>query len=122
MVKVVCLGNEFIEGDSLAKEVGVLLAGDYEIVNVRDSFELMGIVSSGIEFVVLDVVLGLKEVRRIDVQDLRVDSIASAHDFDAAYVLKLMNAEAQIIGMPMEGDAEEVVVKVRKLIAHGLHG
>ncbi len=42
-MKIICLGNEFAEGDSLAKDVGGLLMGEYEVVNVKDSFELMGI-------------------------------------------------------------------------------
>ena len=113
MVKIVCLGNEFVEEDCFAKEVGEMLKGDFEVVNVRDSFELMGIISEvggrrsevGEGFVILDVVEGLSEVVRLKVEDLRADGIVSAHDFDAVYVLKLMDADVRIIGIPMSGDA-----------------
>ncbi len=113
-MKIVCLGNEFIEGDRLAKEVGVLLSGDFDVVNVQDSFELMGVVSGGEEFVILDVVEGLDEVVWLRVEDLKVDAIASAHDFDAVYVLKLLDADVKIIGIPVEGDVGKVLEEVRE--------
>jgi len=137
-MKIVCLGNEFLEIDSLAKEVGKLLCEDYNVVNVKDSFELMEILLAwqeevgsgkwevGSGLVILDVVEGLEEVRRLEVGDLRVDSIASAHDFDAAYVLalfghdsgepKLLDVDVGIVGIPMSGDAGEIAGEVRELI------
>lgn len=130
-MKIVCLGNEFIEEDSFAKKVGALLCDDYEVINIKDSFELMGIVSEigdidgsgdGGKFILLDVVLGLDGVRNIDVGELRVDSILSAHDFDVGYVLGLLGADVGIIGIPMSGNVEEVAREVEELIAHGLRG
>jgi Ni,Fe-hydrogenase maturation factor len=118
-LKIVCLGNEFVEGDSFAKEIGVLLSDEFEIVNVKDSFELMGIVSSGEPFVILDVVRGLENVRELEVGDLRVDSLKSAHDFDAAYILKLMGVSPRIIGIPMSGDALKIGDEVLGLIWKG---
>jgi Ni,Fe-hydrogenase maturation factor len=119
IMKIVCLGNEFIEGDSLAKEVGEMLSDEYEIVNVKDSFELMGIVSSGEPFIILDVVQGLSEVKMLRVEDLRVDGIVSAHDFDAGFVLKLVGEEVRIIGLPMKGDVGEICGEVLGLIGEG---
>lgn len=120
-MKIVCLGNEFIEEDCFAKKVGALLEKDFNVVNVKDSFELMGIVSSGDEFIILDVVEGLDRVCWIKVEDLRVDAILSAHDFDVGYVLGLMDCDVKIVGMPTEGDVGEICGKVRKLITHELH-
>ena len=117
MVKIVCLGNEFIEEDCFAKEVGALLCGEFEVVNVKDSFGLMGIVSSGEDFVILDVVDGLKEVCFIDVTDLKVDSILSVHDFDAGYVLGLMGNDVKIIGMPRTGNKEKILLDVKNKLA-----
>lgn len=134
MVKIVCLGNEFVEGDTLAKEVGELLKDDFEIINVKDSFELMGALSERVDdrvqeienLVILDVVQGLEEVCELKVGDLRVDSITSAHDFDAGFVLalfghdsgepKLMGEDVRIIGIPMKGDVEKIRDEVLELI------
>ncbi len=112
-MKIVCLGNEFIEGDGFAKEVGAMLADEFEVVNIKDSFELMNIVSSGEDFIILDVVQGLDCVKKLRVDDLRAEGIVSAHDFDAVYVLKLLGEEVGIVGIPMRGDAGEIVELVR---------
>ena len=128
-MKIVCLGNEFVAGDSLAKEVGELLMKEgFGVVNVKDSFELMAILSdestSGHDsgepkdFVILDVVRGLDCVKEIEVKDLRVDSILSAHDFDAGFVLGLLGEGVRIVGIPMEGDVLLVKNEVVKLIAN----
>jgi Ni,Fe-hydrogenase maturation factor len=116
-MKVVCLGNEFIQGDSLAVQVGERLKGEgFEVLHVKDSFQLMGILSEEEDFVILDVVKGLKEVCLIKVEDLEVGGIRSAHDFDASYVLRLMGEDVRIVGLPMEGDLERVFDKVLKII------
>lgn len=115
-MKIVCLGNEFIEEDCFAKEIGELLKDEFEVVNIKDSFELMGVVSDGDDFVLLDVVEGLDEVKSLRTEDLRADSITSAHDFDVVYVLKLLEKDVKIIGVPMSGDLEKVKDEVVRLI------
>lgn len=125
MVKIICLGNEFLEEDCFAKEVGSLLRTEFKVVNIKDSFELMGVLSEvggvgrsevGGEFVILDVVEGLDEVVKLRVEDLRADSIVSAHDFDAVYVLKLLESSVDIIGIPMRGDAKQIASLVERKI------
>lgn len=115
-MKIVCLGNEFVAEDCFAKEVGALLSKDFDVVNIKDSFELMGIVSEGSDFVLLDVAQGLDEVKVLRTGDLRADSITSAHDFDVAYVLKLLEKDVRIIGIPMSGDLEKTRDEVAVLI------
>jgi len=116
MVKIICLGNEFIEGDSFAKSVGKKLRDDFKVINIKDSFQLMGILNGEGDFVLLDVVEGLEKVCFIKVEDLRSDAILSAHDFDAGYVLKLLGEDVKIIGIPMSGDLGSVREKVVELI------
>ena len=116
MVKLICLGNEFIEEDSLAKKIGELLREDFDVVNIKDSFQLMEIISGNGDFVLLDVVEEADGVRRLRIEDLRVDSIMSAHDFDAGQVLKLLDVEVRIIGIPMKGDLKSIGKGVLKLV------
>lgn len=117
MHRILCLGNEFVEEDSLAKEIGNLLGKKgYDVVNIKDSFELMSLLNSENDFIILDVVQGLKKVKEISVEDLRQDNILSAHDFDAGYVLKLINKEVRIIGIPQSGDVEEIMEEVLRLV------
>ena len=117
MVKILSLGNEFIEIDSLGKLVGEKLKKDFEVVNIKDSFQLMEILNEcSEEIIILDVVKGLEKVKVINIDDLRGDSILSAHDFDAGYVLKLIGKDVKIIGVPMKGDLDEIERGVRGLI------
>jgi len=116
-MKVVCLGNEFIEGDSLGVEVGEELKREgYNVLHIRDSFELMNLISEEKDFTVIDVVDKLKNVCRIKISDLRVDSILSAHDFDAGYVLSLLGKEVKIIGIPKKGNFLDILEGVKKLL------
>jgi len=125
-MKILCLGNEFIKEDSLGKKVAKELAdevndkSDVDIINIKDSFELVDYLQDKDkdEFVILDVVLGLGEVRLLEIDDLQQDSILSAHDFDAGFFLKLLGSkDIKIIGIPMRGDVgrikEEVMKKLR---------
>ncbi len=116
MVKIVCLGNEFLKEDCFAKEVGILLEDYYDVINIKDSFELVSIVSSGEDFIILDVAQGLEEVVILKLDDLRGDSIVSAHDLDAGFVLKLLDVDIDIIGIPMSGDAEQIKGEVLRII------
>ena len=116
MVKIICLGNEFIEEDSLAKSIGEKLKDDFEIINIKDSFQLMSILNNDSDFILLDVVQGLDKVCLLKIEDLKENTITSAHDFDATYVLKLLNKKVKIIGIPMTGDLEETKKEVIQLI------
>jgi len=121
MKKILCLGNEFIEEDSLAKKVGESLKNDFEVVNIKDSFQLMSLLNEcEEEIIILDVVKNLSEVKVIGINELRNDSILSAHDFDAGYVLKLIGKEIKLIGIPMQGDEEEILEKIRTIIHNHL--
>ena len=116
MVKILCLGNEFLEIDSFAKKVGELLSSDFEVINVKDSFQLMGFLNEKKDFVIVDVVQHLDSVKEISLDDLRTDSILSAHDFDAGYVLKLIGSDVKIIGIPVAGDIDKIGEEVLRLI------
>ncbi|HLD55425.1 MAG TPA: hypothetical protein VJB35_04155 [Candidatus Nanoarchaeia archaeon] len=116
MVKILCLGNEFIEDDSLAKKVGELLKEKYDVINVNDCFQLISLLNENEDLIILDVVKGLSEVKLISVDDLQSDSILSAHDFDAGFVFKLIDKPVKIIGIPMTGNVKEICKKVEGMI------
>jgi len=116
MDKLITLGNEFIENDSLAKKIGELLKDKFEIINIKDSFQLMTILNEEKNPTILDVVQDLQEPKIIPTENLRNDSILSAHDFDAGYAIKLVDKPVKIIGIPMRGYAEEIKQKVLILL------
>ncbi|MBR9706395.1 hypothetical protein GOV14_05145 [Candidatus Pacearchaeota archaeon] len=120
MTKIICLGNEFIKEDSLAKKIGETLGGVFDVFMINDSFQLMEVMqnSEDEKIFVLDVVSGLNEVKLLNINDLRQDSIFSAHDFDAGFVLKLLgNSDlVKILGIPIEGDMNKIRKSVEGLI------
>lgn len=118
-MKILCLGNEFIKEDSLAKKIGLELEkSGFEIINIKDSFQLMGHVNNRTPLIILDVVSGLKEVKMLNVDDIKSNGIMTAHDFDAGFILKLLGKDKKIkiIGIPIEGDVVKIARDVKKLL------
>ena len=117
-MKILCLGNEFVKEDSFAKKIGEeLLKEGFEVININDSFQLMGILNEETDFIILDVVLGLSDPRIINVSELTDTKIMTAHDFDASFVLKLFeNKEIRIIGIPMNGEISKIIIDVKKMV------
>ena len=115
-MKIICLGNEFIKKDSLAKEVAMRLKEeiDIEIEFIKDSFELLNYISE--ELIVLDVVQDLNEVREIAKEDLRTESINTGHDFDASFFMQLLDMDVRIIGLPQEGNVDSLKEEVKKML------
>ncbi len=111
-MKIIVLGNEFIEEDSLAKKI---FSDREKVIFVNDSFQLMEEVKGEDEIVIIDVVSNLKEMKVIGIDDLASGSILSAHDFDAGMVLKLLKPDVKIIGIPIGMDEKEAREKVKEL-------
>lgn len=113
MVKILCLGNEFLKEDSLAKEIGKLLEKKgYNITNIKDSFELLNYLQENKELIIIDVVKDLKKVKFLTIKDLKEASILTAHDLDANFFLKLINTKVRIIGLPQTGDINKITKQI----------
>ena len=118
MVKILALGNEFLKQDSFAKEISNILSEnkEYEIINIKDSFQFLEYLQSNEELIILDVVENLKRVGLLEISDLINSSILSAHDLDAGFFLQLIKPNVKIIGIPMQGDLIEIQTDVEKLL------
>ncbi|MFH1308014.1 MAG: hypothetical protein ABIH72_04135 [archaeon] len=112
-MKILCLGNEFVKEDSLAKEVAGELA-EYNIIMIKDSFQLIEYLNSQEKIVILDVVENLKEVREISLNDLQESKISTAHDLDASFILQLIGLGVRIIGIPQYGDKEMIKKDIKE--------
>jgi hypothetical protein len=116
-MKIYCLGNEYVAQDSMAKKIADTLHIDGVEFIKTDSLE--GI--SG-DIIILDVVKGITDVRIIeDIDKIKEFYPVSAHDFDIGTELKLRKivgeiGKVKIIGVPMQGDIEEIKNKVKKFI------
>ncbi|MDP2926045.1 MAG: hypothetical protein Q8N99_06745 [Nanoarchaeota archaeon] len=119
--KILCLGNEFIKEDSFAKEIGGKLASDMknlDFISINHSFQLVDLINSDKDFLILDVVKGLNDVRIIRLEDLKENRIINSHDFDSQFFLKLIGDEKKIkiIGIPSEGASDDIIEKTKILI------
>jgi Ni,Fe-hydrogenase maturation factor len=121
MVKILSLGNEFIEEDSFAKKLSRILSEKYKhkITNIKDSFQFLEALQSKERLIILDVVQGLKKAKILKHEDLAENNIISAHDMDAGFFLQLMKPDVKIIGLPQnpkEEDIPNIVTGVERIL------
>ncbi len=134
-IKILCLGNEFIVKDNLAKKIAYKISNElskdkFEFINIKDSFQLLDYLTifdkkniqnkNQEKIFILDVVQNILEVKIISIEDLSVESITNAHDFDAGFFLKLLNPKnIKIIGIPMnisKNKVNEIKESVKKIL------
>lgn len=111
-MKIYCFGNEFVEGDTLAKELAETIKLDgVEFIKANSPellFEEVG------DIYILDVIKGICDVQVItDINQLKAQTLYSLHDFDIAYFLKLLKTtgaikKVTIFGLPMQGDTKQL--------------
>lgn len=106
-----CFGNPHLPGDSAAQNLNIKIDG-VEFVSCNSAEEVAFYLDK--PFVIIDVVPGLKTVREFSHRDVVADgSIASLHDFDLAYFLKLIEKldakrEIRVIGLPQTPSNEDI--------------
>lgn len=113
MTKTLCLGNEFIKEDSLAKKI----ADDLNAIKINNSFQLLPYLQSKELLIIIDVVENLKEPTILKIEDLKQNKIVSAHDLDASFFLQLIKKPVKIIGLPQQGNIKEILKKVGGIIS-----
>lgn len=102
--KIFCFGNEYIEHDEIAKELGKNINNpNFEFIMAESPNEIL---NSNENLIILDVVKGLKKIKIINkIDDLILANSLTCHDLDLAFYLKLMKETGQIktvtiIGLP----------------------
>lgn len=119
-MKIYCFGNEFLENDSLAKEIADEIKIDGVSFIKCDS--PTDIVLEEKEIIILDVVESIDKTIIIDdINQLKDNKIYSLHDFDLSFFLQLMKKTNQInkvriIGIPMKGNKENIKEDIIKII------
>lgn len=121
---LLCFGNEFLKEDSLAKEIVGELGIEAVLCNSVD--DVLGYPKTT-RIYILDVVKNISKVTVIKrVDQLKIGKIASLHDFDLSYFLKLLEAtgslpEITIIGIPMKGNKERIKKQLLRVMASQSH-
>ena len=109
-MKIYAFGNEFVEQDSLAKEIAAsLMFRGHEIVFVKTP----DILFDEKKAVILDVANNISSPVLIDSPEvLKTSPIFSLHDFDLANYIKLMcnlhNFKFRIIAIPQSGNKDRI--------------
>ncbi len=121
-MKILVLGNEFIEEDSFAKEIAKSLSEQHKIIDIKDSFQFLDEIQNkepenSKEIIIIDVVQNLKEVKLLKIEDLSENKILSAHDMDASFFLQLLNPDVKIIGIPQKGDKERILKEIKEKLS-----
>jgi Ni,Fe-hydrogenase maturation factor len=120
--KIYIFGNPMLPFDSLPIKVAARLQAalpDFEFI-VADPNENLKPVNK--ELVIIDTVEWIYEVMVIDdIDKIKTEKIYSLHDFDLGYNLKLLQKlgeleKVKIIGVPMEGDEENIFNQLTKKI------
>ena len=122
--KIYVFGNEFYEGDEVAKELAKLIRNpNFEFVFAESPNEILNAQN---DLIILDVVKDLDEVKIIeDIDDLVLENSVTCHDLDLGFYLKLMQTTVKInavkiIGLPYGNSNYEKLRKDVELILHKL--
>lgn len=133
-MKILVFGNELVELDSLALRLLPRLKKEFLEIDFFEADSTESLQEHGRKLNVLDVVLGIENVRVLDLEDfekLQTSKIFSMHDFDLGYNLKLLKKmnlidSVRIICLPM-GMKEDVAFNqlqsiLRKWVAQDMQG
>lgn len=104
MINVLCFGNEFIKGDSLAKKIAdELKIPNINFIKCNNPEEVL---NYGENLIFLDTIKDITEIKVFDdIDKIESRSIITLHDFDLGFFLKLMKEvgkvnNVRIIGIP----------------------
>lgn len=138
-MKIYCFGNEFIKGDSMAREICSELNG-FEFVkidNVLDFVEMLEIAAckaisehaqkaklfdnKDSKLVIMDVVRGITRPRLfVDLDEFETRP-ENTHDLDLGFFLKLLKEikkekKVWVIGIPRKGDKKLIKQGLKKIL------
>lgn len=121
MKKIFVFGNEFFEGDEVAKELSKKINIDkFQFIQAQSANEILNIKE---QLIILDVVKNLKKVKLISkIDNLVLANSVTCHDLDLGFYLKLMQSTGQIrdvkiIGLPFGNkDYEYLRIEVEKIL------
>lgn len=118
-MKIYCFGNEFIEEDSMAREICSELNG-FEFVKIDNVLDF--IENNDSDLVIMDVVKGITRPRLFAGSDAFKIKPGNAHDLDLGFFLKLLKEikkekKVNIIGIPPTGSKEIIKKELKKILA-----
>ncbi len=91
---------------------------DCKFARVRDSFELVRVLNTKEDFVLVDSLEDLPMVKEVPLELLKKSSILSSENLDSNFILNFISPEKKIrfIGIPKWGDIGAVLEDLEKII------
>lgn len=124
MKKILCYGNPFIREDNLAVRLASILKIEgYEFI---PSDNPQDVINHSDAYAIMDVTFGITEIKVLeDFTKLKPKNMASLHDFDLSFFLKLMHEtgkikEMKIIALPAKMDINEAAEELRNILTKTL--
>lgn len=117
-MKIYCFGNEFIKGDSMAREICSELNG-FEFVKIDNVLDFVENKDS--KLVIMDVVRGITRPRLfVDLDEFETRP-ENTHDLDLGFFLKLLKEikkekKVWVIGIPRKGDKKLIKQGLKKIL------
>ncbi len=95
MKKIFVFGNEFFEGDEVAKNLAKQINNsNFEFIFAESPNEIL---NAEKDLIILDVVKGINEVKLLEnIDDLVLENSVTCHDLDLGFYLKLMKSTGKI--------------------------
>ncbi len=116
-MKILIFGNPHLKEDNLAVKVCENLKQqmpELEFGELSNTFQLL---NENLEnLIIVDVVQDLNKTQMINPEQLSNQNIQTAHDFDAGFFIKLTKQKPVIIGIPQQGNVEEITGEVKAFI------
>jgi len=121
MKKIYVFGNEFFEGDEVAKNLAKQINNsNFEFIFAESPNEIL---NASDDLIILDVVKGINEVKLLEnIDNLVLENSVTCHDLDLGFYLKLMKStgkitEVKIIALPYgNSNYAELKIKVEDIL------
>ena len=126
MKTVLCFGNPYLKGDSLASELAhELQVPGYQFIRCQFADDIFNYKDLE-EIYILDVVEGIDNVQLItDIDKIKRHKSLTMHDLDLGFFLKLMKAIGKLekikrIGLPTKTNLQTLKNQVEELLSKDL--
>jgi len=119
-MKILYFGNPYLKEDNLAIKICEKLKNELkniEFRQIKDTFQLVD--EKLDDSIIIDTIKGLNKVKEIKPEQIEQGNIASLHDFDLGFFLKLKKTRARIIGIPQNYNEENALKEVKSILRTG---
>jgi len=123
-MKILVFGNPLVKEDSLPLRILPKLREKFPSIEFKEFDTAENLEEEGRDLVILDAAKGIDDVILLDgIENIRLSSRYSMHDFDLAITLRLLKKmdvidSVKIIAVPADYEEKEAVEEIGRIISH----